>query len=107
MAFFTRVNLNVPVLPPNEPSTSSQMTNTNDDLPSPDHRRHASEPIKSTKAHNQANRKLSGPGINDRNSKILSDNETTNSDSQKEGDEEDDEPKRYEYIVDRVLGVEV
>ncbi|XP_014232669.1 protein kibra isoform X1 [Trichogramma pretiosum] len=105
MAFFTRVNLNVPVLPPDETNNT-----TNDEMPPLDHRRYSSEPVKSTKIYNNASRKSSGPAeaSSDNHSKIAEDkvNQETSTDKQPDVDE-NGEPKRYEYVVDRVLGVEV
>ncbi|XP_058798936.1 protein kibra [Phymastichus coffea] len=120
MAFFTRVNLNVPVLPPDELMTEKTS------VPNHEHRRHVSEPsrITSSKAnstHNHASRKSSvsstststetastSSSSGDRNSKILIENE---SEAQivgcKSEEDEGGEPKRYEYVVDRNLGVEV
>lgn len=145
MAFFTRVNLNVPVLPPDD---SAQ-----DDSPAPshDHRRYASEPSRPS-SNSNSNSSSRGNGVQqpaanhtptaaaaatsvrktaDRNSKILRDSQdtgsatgatvvvvdgTANSNSVlvtaaaaagTAAEDEDGEPKRYEYVVDRVLGVEV
>ncbi|XP_014207758.1 protein kibra isoform X2 [Copidosoma floridanum] len=137
MAFFTRVNLNIPVLPPDEPPMD-KLSPLNHD-----HRRYASEPCRttskstSTSTHNHASKKSSGgtssttmttttsnttiitinsasTGAGDRNSKVLGDTVITENDVQSkdagqktEEDDEEGEPKRYEYVVDRVLGVEV
>lgn len=46
----------------------------------------------------------------DRNSKLLTDsaeNDIKEVETQEGDEDEDGEPKRYEYVVDRVLGVEV
>lgn len=151
MAFFTRVNLNVPVLPPEEfgaeGSTCSATSHT--------HRKYASEPV--TSAHGFTNSSTtrsnsvpggsalpiskSGGGVVDRNIVVVIANEDeaalSNADSKsvnakgrpaaettgarsstaENGEREalpksaekngNGEPKRYEYVVDRVLGVEV
>lgn len=134
MAFFTRVNLNVPVLPPDESASDKNA------VTGPDHRRYASEPSRTTNSsansrnassqHNHASRKSSGPAAvtatsttstvtvtatveKTSSTKIIRDPVDSNAvtqtgDAQKTTpDEEDGEPKRYEYVVDRVLGVEV
>ena len=91
MAFFTRVNLNVPVLPPEETAEKGC---------GPDHRRHASEPSRVSSRPPAGHRRSSaGPPANGAA-------EAEAPDAQKP-EEEDGEPKRYEYVVDRVLGVEV
>lgn len=122
MAFFTRPINNMPSLPPEENSSERMCV--------PDHRRHASEPSRINPSrnptYNHAIRKSSGPSTStivevpsppqqamtakgDRNSKILEStaSEVKDTDSQKNVEDEDGEPKRYEYVVDRVLGVEV
>ncbi|XP_011503552.1 PREDICTED: protein kibra [Ceratosolen solmsi marchali] len=126
MAFFTRVNLNVPVLPADELTLERNL------VLGQDHRRYASEPVKTSfsrsgAVHNHVSRKISGPSTttiikvptiintsiatnSDRSSKILRDvikSEPQIVGGQKVTGEEDGEPKRYEYVVDRVLGVEV
>jgi hypothetical protein len=126
MAFFTRVNLNVPVLPPEE------LIFERNSVPGYDHRRYASEPVKTNSSrgimiHNRINRKCNGPSTatiikvsapistsittsGNRGSKILEEStevEPPLIDSQKVLEEQEGEPKRYEYVVDRVLGVEV
>lgn len=147
MAFFTRVNLNVPVLPPEDLGTENTCSAVS-------HRRHASEPVYSeyattrtgTHSVNSTTRPNSVPSggtstvkisVTDRNTSDVTSNisadipvissnksmntkgrltesnaqnsencegEVTESSSEKNGNEE---PKRYEYVVDRVLGVEV
>lgn len=145
MAFFTRVNLNVPVLPPEELGTEGTS------VASHTHRKYASEPV--TSAHGFINSSSTRPnnggnalpatksGIADRNATnvaatITDEDEITlsNADSKsvntngrpaaemstrssENGEREslpksaekngNGEPKRYEYVVDRVLGVEV
>ena len=135
MAFFTRVNLNVPVLPP-EDSSSGEL--------SVHHRRHASEPAGGQAASQRASihsiREIAtsvlprpatnavhrsnvvntstltnGPETRDTavctNSATTMENakqQTTNHESASDKPVDDNgEPKRYEYVVDRVLGVEV
>lgn len=133
MAFFTRVNLNVPVLPPED---SAEIT--------VQHRRHASEPVggqaasvrtsihgirevsavnsSRTSANNAVHRSSvvglpsSTNGPETRDSGVCT-NAAVTTDSSKQtvvlenpSDKPSDdsgEPKRYEYVVDRVLGVEV
>ncbi|KAJ8679667.1 hypothetical protein QAD02_015454 [Eretmocerus hayati] len=118
MAFFTRVNLNVPVLPPDEHSSTEKTSNL-----VPDHRRHASEPSRTSSSSrnptqsNQVARKTSSASTgttiqisSDGSSEIIKDHSTDEAESteaKKNEDGEDGEPKRYEYVVDRVLGVEV
>lgn len=148
MAFFTRVNLTVPVLPPEDVGTDGTS------CPAPSshaHRRHSSEPV--TSVHGVAGsttRPNSVPGasvtfaarnggaVTDRStdaivksvedgtttasnaSDKLTTNTTENETSEARGQTKDksaaekpdekngnEEPKRYEYVVDRVLGVEV
>ena len=137
MAFFTRVNLNVPVLPPED----SLETNS---VMSSDHRRYASEPsnvrpcnfpsslnqrsaqnnIKkinsiststttastctSTNTSNGASPvEPSASSITEEVEKTESKNNQNNQNSENSENSDDSEPKRYEYVVDRVLGVEV
>lgn len=97
MAFFTRVSLNVPVLPPEESANE------------PHHRRYASEPTTSTtKVSNNfvsaQTKCASQPGVPQKTVSVDSKSEPEGSTEDKIND---DEPKRYEYVVDRVLGVEV
>ena len=124
MAFFTRVNLNVPVIPPDEAmdKPSSALGH--------DHRRYASEPSRTTSSrssstHNHASRKSSGPPTTNSEpptsnvsvTRVLAEDQIERdpvkaeaaqpSDAQKPEDDKDGEPQRYEYVVDRVLGVEV
>lgn len=134
MAFFTRINLNVPVLPPDE-SAVDKIT-----LTGTDHRRYASEPSRTSSntassrnassQHNQASRKSSSPMVVTATSTTstvtvaaaidkISSNQIerdpieinkvlqTGDPQKSTTEEEDGEPKRYEYVVDRVLGVEV
>lgn len=137
MAFFTRVNLNVPVLPPEDISSDFRSTSQ--------HRRHASEPAISgsssgpvtqsrvhgvTKDVSAANVALisartdisstclsvstTANGIPSKEPTISVTDVTCNtsdivkiSENEKASEETNDEPRRYEYVVDRVLGVEV
>ncbi|KAL0116550.1 hypothetical protein PUN28_009893 [Cardiocondyla obscurior] len=147
MAFFTRVNLNVPVLPPEELGTESTSSAT-----SHAHRKYASEPAV-VSAQSFMNSSIARPnnvlvrsvspatkssGVTDRNATNVVANEdevalsnaenksvnaksrpTTEADARnsENGEREtlsksaekngNGEPKRYEYVVDRVLGVEV
>ncbi|XP_060827416.1 protein kibra isoform X2 [Bombus pascuorum] len=152
MAFFTRVNLNVPVLPPEDSLCE------NPSSPSPSliqHRRHASEPIateymvtklgaqgvsnltmrsNSVPSGNASAVKTDGAATNNTTTvtNVIEDvpanstNKSVNakgrsteanvhcqengqgSESLKSTEENDsEEPRRYEYVVDRVLGVEV
>ncbi|XP_017794645.1 PREDICTED: protein kibra [Habropoda laboriosa] len=149
MAFFTRVNLNVPVLPPDD----SLCENTSSVSPLPiQHKRHASEPVTTefrvTKlgvqgVSNSAVRSNSVPSgnasvvrtdatnntimvtnvaedvpANSTNNKSVNTKgrpleanayqENGQGESLKSPEENDgEEPRRYEYVVDRVLGVEV
>ncbi|XP_025262774.1 protein kibra isoform X1 [Camponotus floridanus] len=151
MAFFTRVNLNVPILPPEDLGSDNTCPTA-----SHTHRRYASEPV--TSAHGIINSTMrpnsipsasvtsaarSSSGVADRNASgiiITNVNEdeipvmkntdkpvnakgrpATESSAQNsengeseapskssEKNEGNEEPaKRYEYVVDRVLGVEV
>ncbi|XP_012274634.1 protein kibra [Orussus abietinus] len=162
MAFFTRVNVNVPVLPPED---FSELTSP--PVPSAQHRRYASEPATGQsvtdhgrggagqvprtglrpvvhgatngmstttvngvsagtggKTVNAASKSVAVPAENsgnatnslnrsDRSSKPTREAEDSKSTqgaggTAKPTDETgDNEPKRYEYVVDRVLGVEV
>ncbi|KOX79441.1 Protein kibra [Melipona quadrifasciata] len=99
MAFFTRVNLNVPVLPPEDSLCE------NPSSPSPSfiqHRRHASEPVTTEYMVN----KLGAQGV--LNLTLRSNSVPSGNASMVKTDENDgEEPRRYEYVVDRVLGVEV
>ncbi|XP_033333541.2 WW and C2 domain containing protein kibra isoform X2 [Megalopta genalis] len=147
MAFFTRVSLNVPVLPPEDSTCENALRPS---LPSSHHKRHASEPVTSetlvTKVDAQSisnlvSRPNTVPSGNvtavrvdvsaTNNESIVlnsaedSTNKTINSKGRpvaskiqctKNGQtespnspEQNDskEPRRYEYVVDRVLGVEV
>ncbi|CAK9821275.1 Protein kibra [Anthophora retusa] len=151
MAFFTRVNLNVPVLPPDD----SLCENASSVSPlSIQHKRHASEPVTTefrvTKlgaqgVSNSAVRSNSVPsgnasvvktdGAATNNTTIVTNvaedvsaNSTNNKSVNTKGrpleanayqengqgeslkspeDNDGEEPRRYEYVVDRVLGVEV
>ncbi|XP_050458439.1 protein kibra isoform X1 [Cataglyphis hispanica] len=147
MAFFTRVNLNVPILPPEDFGTDSTCP-----AASYTHRRYASEPITTTHGViNSTMRPNSIPGattssaarnnssVADRNASGIvitnvnegeipvmkntdkpvnakgrpessaqnSENESEVPSKSTEKNEGNGEPKRYEYVVDRVLGVEV
>lgn len=148
MAFFTRMNLNVPILPPEDFGTDSTCPTA-----SYTHRRYASEPVTTTHGIiNSTMRPNSIPGatassaarnnsgIADRNASgivITNVNEDeipvmkntdkpvnakgrpeSNAQNSENGESEvpsksteknegNGEPKRYEYVVDRVLGVEV
>ncbi|XP_066594079.1 protein kibra [Prorops nasuta] len=144
MAFFTRVNLNVPVLPPEDVSTENVTAAL---MPLPQHRRHASEPatcdsgssklggqetssdsssrsnsvstgsalvvVKCTNSTQSFNEILPNCNKKSVNSKgrpnELSVRSTENGQEVAKPKEENGngEPKRYEYVVDRVLGVEV
>ncbi|CAD1477547.1 unnamed protein product, partial [Heterotrigona itama] len=149
MAFFTRVNLNVPVLPPED----SLCENPSSPSPSFQHRRHASEPVTTEYMVNKlgaqgvlnlTSRSNSVPSGN--TSMVKTDGAATNNTTtvtnviedvpanstnkpvkgrsteanvhcQENGqggenlksteENDDEEPRRYEYVVDRVLGVEV
>ncbi|XP_015593116.1 protein kibra [Cephus cinctus] len=148
MAFFTRVNLNVPVLPPED--TPESGTNNS----GPQHRRHASEPVSSQSAvaarlqpatncssnsapsgsTNMRTNSVEGNKVNSvvtsncadlSTNSVNSVNVTSESKTGKHPNDSDSivipeedskgskaiedngEPKRYEYVVDRVLGVEV
>nr|XP_012149559.1 PREDICTED: protein kibra isoform X3 [Megachile rotundata] len=148
MAFFTRVNLNVPVLPPEDSLCENALSSPS----SAQHKRHASEPVTTesmvTKlgaqcALNSATRSNSVPSGNAsavRTEGAASNNASTttniaedvptnstnksvnakgrpnesnthcqeNGQSEKTSEDADgEEPRRYEYVVDRVLGVEV
>jgi protein KIBRA len=143
MAFFTRVNLNVPVLPPEDLGIDGT-------CPTVSHRRYLSEPISSVHGVvNSTTRPNSVPGGSttfavkssgataDQNTNAIVrsiEDETTNTNdkltkdwsvaesnakntendasetlkkSVEKSGEKNEEPKRYEYVVDRVLGVEV
>ncbi|XP_020283351.1 protein kibra isoform X2 [Pseudomyrmex gracilis] len=143
MSFFTRVNLNVPVLPPDDLGTDSTCATTLHT-----HRRYASEPVISGHSiTNLTTRPNSVPGGNalstlqrsdtsDQNTCVatsINEEEINNADksvnaksrSEVESNAQtsencensetskstetngNEEPKRYEYVVDRVLGVEV
>jgi len=147
MAFFTRVNLNVPVLPPEELVTEGTCSAT-----SHIHKKYASEPVTSVYGgfmNSSTTRPNNVPGesvlpattsssVADRNAaNIMTANEDevalsnvdsksvnskgrpveTDARSSENGETEalsksaekngNGEPKRYEYVVDRVLGVEV
>ncbi|XP_078043817.1 WW and C2 domain containing protein kibra isoform X2 [Augochlora pura] len=147
MAFFTRVSLNVPVLPPEDSTCENALRPS---LPASHHRRHASEPVTSetlvTKVDAQSisnlvSRPNAVPSGNvtaarvdvaaTNNESIVlnlaedSTNKTINSkgrpvaaklqctkngqaENSKSPEQNDSkEPRRYEYVVDRVLGVEV
>ncbi|XP_076684290.1 WW and C2 domain containing protein kibra isoform X1 [Andrena cerasifolii] len=147
MAFFTRVNLNVPVLPPED---SSYVNTSLPSIPGAQHKRYASEPITSestvTKSGAQAVSNLiaRSDSVPSGNVSATTDGATTNivtnltedvpanntqksmnakgrpadtkvqctengqGESLKSSEENDsEEPMRYEYVVDRVLGVEV
>lgn len=151
MAFFTRFNLNVPVLPPEDSPCEIPLS------PSPSsaqHKRHASEPVTtesmvsklgaqcalnsatrsnsvpsgnasavrtdgaattnaSTTANvaedvptNSTNKSVNAKGRpNDGNPRCQEDGQGESLKTSEETDGE--EPRRYEYVVDRVLGVEV
>ncbi|XP_018396456.1 PREDICTED: protein kibra [Cyphomyrmex costatus] len=148
MAFFTRVNLNVPVLPPEELGNEGICSST-----SHTHKKYASEPVSSVFINSMTMRSnnISGGSalpvtksgsVTDRNATNVvtvmvnadevalsnTDSKSVNaksrpaaetearssengerevlpkSESEKNGN---GEPKRYEYVVDRVLGVEV
>lgn len=151
MAFFTRVNLNVPVLPPEDSLCE------NPSSPSPSaiqHRRHASEPVtteymvsklgaqgvsnlttrsNSVPSGNTSAMRTDGAATNnttavtnvaedvpanstnksvnakgrpaEANAHCQENGQGENLKSTEENDGE--EPRRYEYVVDRVLGVEV
>lgn len=154
MAFFTRVNLNVPILPPEDLGTD----NTCPMASHTQHRRYASEPV--TSAHGIINSTMrpnsipgagassaarSSSGVADRNASGIiitnvnedempvmkntdkpvnakgrpatessaqnpenGESEAPSKSTEKNGAEGNGEPaKRYEYVVDRVLGVEV
>ncbi|XP_017877265.1 protein kibra isoform X1 [Ceratina calcarata] len=144
MAFFTRVNLNVPVLPPDDSPCENPLTSS----PSIQHRRHASEPVctgDSTTvmmrhgaqgASNLAARSNSVPSGNasasrTEGTRLADEQNSTNksvnakgrpsssevvhcqengqgqAETLKTGENDGEEPRRYEYVVDRVLGVEV
>ncbi|KAG7206063.1 hypothetical protein KM043_003460 [Ampulex compressa] len=137
MAFFTRVNLNVPVLPPEELIL---------DGPSTLHRRYASEPVSSQDSSvriaghcpalttsrsnsvptastarasaNSSTRSTEEPVANGSNKSLNAKGrpgdaagvhgaEVTQEEGSTKQTDENGEPKRYEYVVDRVLGVEV
>ncbi|XP_063991424.1 protein kibra isoform X2 [Diachasmimorpha longicaudata] len=112
MAFFTRVNLNVPVLPPDDQESIHIQ-----------HKRHSSEPctghISRSITHTSAiNSTIISARIDTRESSKISTSvqvTTNGTDVNKsirditddKSEETNGEPKRYEYVVDRVLGVEV
>ena len=108
MAFFTRLSLNVPVLPPEE--------NNSEGVPLlQSHRRHASEPSTSSAKSSSGTNSISlAPSTRSRCAsqtggairKTPTDAKPENEQTCEEKTNED-EPKRYEYVVDRVLGVEV
>lgn len=148
MAFFTRVNLNVPILPPEDLGTDNTCPTA-----SHTHRRYASEPV--TSAHGIINSTMrpnsipgasassparSSSGVVDRNASGIiitnvnedeipvmkntdkpvnakgrpamessaQNSENGESEAPSKSTEKNEEPaKRYEYVVDRVLGVEV
>lgn len=127
MAFFTRVNLNVPVLPPDESNPENSLNTI------PEHKKsgvetncqnHNSNPTRPNNLPNSLNhrpsahviRKMASVGTSTTLSNGSSPTEPTATvpeeteeeaalEAQKSDD--DSEPKRYEYVVDRVLGVEV
>ena len=147
MAFFTRVNLNVPVLPPEELGAESICSST-----SHTHRKYASEPVTSAFINStttRSNNISGGSALPVTKSNSVTDRSATNvvavivnadevalsnvdsksvnakgrpaveteARSSENGEREvlpkstekngNGEPKRYEYVVDRVLGVEV
>jgi len=142
MAFFTRVNLNVPVLPPEDVGSNGTCPAI-----SHTHRRYASEPVTSVHSAimNSTMRPNSVSGASsavksgvvvDRSVVNVNENEVaeintknkasvnakgrptveSSAPSSENGESEvpkssekngNGEPKRYEYVVDRVLGVEV
>ncbi|RLU24886.1 hypothetical protein DMN91_002977 [Ooceraea biroi] len=149
MAFFTRVNLNVPVLPPEDPGTDVSCS-----APSHTHKRYLSEPVtsvhgvagsttrpnsvpggsttfvkntgatteRSTIARSAEDETTTATNANDKltnaknwpvaeSSEQNAENDTSeasNKSAEKTGEKNgNEEPKRYEYVVDRVLGVEV
>lgn len=146
MAFFTRVNLNVPVLPPEDAGSND----TCSAVPHM-HRRHASEPVTSvhsattnsttTRPNSVSGASSAAPKsvvviVNANENEVAETNAknkasvnakgrptvaavavTESSAPSSENDESEvsksdekngnGEPKRYEYVVDRVLGVEV
>lgn len=110
MAFFTRVNLNMPVLPPDD--AESQIH----------HKRHSSEPSTVPQSRpithpSAVNSTMISARIDTKESSKTgtSVQVTSNGTSMcqpiseitDDKSEENGEPKRYEYVVDRVLGVEV
>nr|XP_050848061.1 protein kibra isoform X1 [Vespula vulgaris] len=144
MAFFTRVNVNVPALPPDDLPPESSMMST--DTCSILHRRYMSEPVSSESVSDMSTRLNIGNTIAMRSSASAMGNDTSagivgltedrlanggttnksvnskgrpsdhSSRATENGQKEDSkgsedngngEPKRYEYVVDRVLGVEV
>ncbi|KAG5324664.1 KIBRA protein, partial [Acromyrmex heyeri] len=145
MAFFTRVNLNVPVLPPEELGAEGICSST-----SHTHRKYASEPVTSAfiNSTTRSNNISGGSALPVTKSSSVTDRSATNvvavivnadevalsnadsksmnakgrpaaeteARSSENGEREvlpkstekngNGEPKRYEYVVDRVLGVE-
>lgn len=145
MAFFTRVNLNVPVLPPEELGTEGASAASHA------HRKYASEPVTNEFMNSSSTRLNNASGgsaspatksnVADRNVTNIAvtiadedeialsniDNKSVNAKGRpvtetsmrnsENGEREplpksaekngNGEPKRYEYVVDRVLGVEV
>lgn len=142
MAFFTRVNLKVPVFSPDDIPNESIAT-VFPTLPAITHRRHASEPISNQSIVNigkvdiqcsstQNSAQNCSSSNNQKTISTLTTSTTKNisiiaiakdkactpvteSESDHPSDKNNpeseelsgDEPKRYEYVVDRVLGVEV
>ncbi|XP_051157947.1 protein kibra isoform X2 [Leptopilina boulardi] len=147
MAFFTRVNLKVPVFSPDD--IPNESIGVFPSLPTISHRRHASEPInhqsivgigkvdiQCNSTQNCLSSNLSSANNNPKtfsvtqtstvtttaststkNISIIAIEKDKSSIPESENDQIDknpeseelsgDEPKRYEYVVDRVLGVEV
>ncbi|KZC04034.1 Protein kibra [Dufourea novaeangliae] len=100
MAFFTRVSLNVPVLPPEDSSCENALLPS---LSAGQHKRYASEPVTSESVVAKVNAQCF-TNMAARSNSVPSGNAS----SLKSSEETDsEEPRRYEYVVDRVLGVEV
>lgn len=125
MAFFTRVNLNVPVLPNEEASCESGPGYKRFDTDSNSNKTIAQSIVLLNNASSKTNTNGHTSNVTtttSKTSKTNDDRPTSDSDSNSvvrelernedhsqtipEGDETE-EPKRYEYVIDRVLGVEV
>lgn len=116
MAFFTRVNLNVPILPPLDSPVDSNAPCGFPPASAAQHRRHSSEPVANPSVSTCTTSTSTEEAAATTNGvlKAAEDASVNELESDRNGKEEQNtdennsgEPKRYEYTVDRVLGVEV